>query len=113
MGELRRRGRIWPVSVSDNVSINVPEWDGRAWQVAEVWTLRKGPRVAVCSLWTHPKGGEARITIDGEWQRGEAGGGLELVDLALRWKQQFQAKGWEPEEGESRRARQPSRNRRD
>lgn len=50
---------------------------------------------AVCHLWTHPSGGEARLTVDGEWHRGEAGrDGLALVDVALGWKQQFQAKGW-------------------
>jgi hypothetical protein len=75
--------------------INIPEWDGRVRQVAEVWTLRKGARVAVCALWTQPKGGEARVTVDGEWQRGEAGrDGLALTDQALDWKTQFQAKGW-------------------
>ncbi len=81
--------------MTEPASINVPEWDGRAREAGEVWRLRKGSRVAVCALWTHPKGGEARITVDGEWQRGEAGRGLALVDLALEWKQQFQVKGWE------------------
>lgn len=76
-------------------SINVPEWDGRARQVSELWTLRKGSRVAVCAIWTHPKGGEARLTVDGEWHRGEAlSDGLALVDLALEWRKQFEAKGW-------------------
>jgi hypothetical protein len=59
-----------------------------------VWRLRKGAHLAVCSLWTHPKGGEARITIDSEWHRGEAAARLELVDLALGWKAQVQEKGW-------------------
>ena len=77
------------------VSLNVPPWDGRVREAGEVWQLRKGSRVAVCTLWTHPKGGEARVTVDGEWQRSEArGDGVALVDLALDWKAQFQAKGW-------------------
>lgn len=51
--------------------------------------------MAVRALWTHPKGGEARVTVDGEWQRGEAGrDGLALLDLALEWKQQLIEKGW-------------------
>lgn len=71
----------------------VPE-DGRAREAAEVWRLRKATRVAVCNLWTHPKGGEARLTIDGEWHRGEAlNNGLALMELALECKAQFRQKG--------------------
>src|SRR5688500_17921825 len=68
------------------VSINVPEWDGCARLVSELWTLRKGSRVAVCTLSTHPIGGEIRVSVDGEMQRTEAKrDGLALVDLALDW----------------------------
>ena len=52
----------------------------RAWR-----SVRCGP---------HPKGGEARVTVDGEWQRGEAGAaGLALVDLALQWKNAIPRQG--------------------
>jgi hypothetical protein len=55
-----------------------------------VWRLSKGAHVASCALWTHPKGGEARVTVDGEWQRGDGGlDGLALSDLALEWHGQF------------------------
>jgi hypothetical protein len=78
-----------------NASVTIPLWDGGPRAVGEVWTLRKGERVASCHLWTHPTGGEARLTVDGEWQRGEAlSDGLALVDLALEWRQQFEGKGW-------------------
>lgn len=81
--------------MTDHVSIRIPPWDGQAREVGEVWRLSKGARVATCALWTHPKGGEARVTVDGEWQRGEAGGdGLVLIDLALEWREQFLDKGW-------------------
>ena len=77
-------------------SISIPEFDGIPREVAEVWTLGKGSRVASCHLWTHPKGGEIRLTVDGEWHRGEAlGDGLALVDLALEWKDGFIRKGWQ------------------
>ena len=70
-------------------------WNGETHEAGEVWTLRKGTRVARCALWTHPYGGEARVTVDGELSRSEAKrDGLALVDLALDWKQQFQEKGW-------------------
>ena len=78
-----------------SASINIPEWDGTPREVAEVWTLRKNGHVASCHPWTHPKRGEIRLTVDGEWHRGEArSDGLALVDLALEWRKQFEAKGW-------------------
>ena len=81
--------------MSGHASVNIPEFYGRPHNVGEVWTLRKGGHVATCHLWTHPMGGEARLEVDGDWQRGEAGrSGLALVELALEWKAQFIAKGW-------------------
>ena len=75
-------------------SINIPQWDGTPREVAEVWTLHKDSRIAHCSLWTHPSRGEIRLSVDGEWHRGEAlSDGLTLVDLALEWRKQFEAKG--------------------
>lgn len=47
-----------------NASVNIPNWDGTPREAGEVWTLRKGSRVATCHLWTHPKGGEAKLTVD-------------------------------------------------
>jgi hypothetical protein len=81
-----------PADHQSGASINIPEWDGRASQVSELWTLRKLAHVAVCSLWTHPIGGEIRVTVDGEMQRTEAKrDGLALVDLALDWRKQFRS----------------------
>ena len=37
---------------------------------------------------THPKGGEARLTVDAEWHRGEA----DRNGLALDWRTQCEAK---------------------
>ena len=63
--------------------------------MGEVWTLGKGTREASCHLWTHPKGGEVRLTVDDEWHRGEAlADKLALLDVALEWRKQFEAKGW-------------------
>jgi hypothetical protein len=81
--------------MSNGASVNLTEWDGRPRAIEDVWRLRKGDRVAACSLWTHPSGGEARLTVDGEWHRGEAGrDGLALIDLALGWKTAFVKIGW-------------------
>ena len=82
--------------MSGQAFINIPQWDGRPRECGTVWELRKGRRLAVCHLWTHPSGGEARLTVDGEWHRGEAGrDALALVELALGWKEQFRRKGWQ------------------
>jgi hypothetical protein len=68
----------------------VPEWDGQARHFADVWTLTKGGRVAVCCLWTHPYGLEVRLDVDGELLRSEAGpDSLKLVLLAMDWKDEF------------------------
>jgi hypothetical protein len=78
-------------------AINIPSFYDHPRETGEVWTLRKAGRLATCHLWTHPMGGEARITVDGQWQRGEVGrDGLALVELALNWKAQFIEKGWKP-----------------
>jgi hypothetical protein len=80
---------------TDDGILNLPPWDGTPREVAEVWTLRKGSRVASCHHWTQPKGGEIRLTVDSEWHRGEAlSDGRALLDLALEWRKQFEAKGW-------------------
>jgi hypothetical protein len=76
-------------------SINVPPFDGTPKQAAEVWRLQKGDRNAVCTLWTHPIGCEARVTVDGDLQRSEAGrNGLLVVELALDWRERFREKDW-------------------
>jgi hypothetical protein len=81
------------------VSINVPEWDGRAKEAGEVWRLRKGKKEAVCTLWSHPMGCQARVNVGKELWRYEAQvEPAALIDLALEWKWQFQEKGWKPED---------------
>jgi hypothetical protein len=47
------------------------------------------------SFWTHSRGGEVRLTIDGEWHRGSvAVDGRTFLDLAIDWRAQFAVKGW-------------------
>ena len=51
--------------------------------------------LGVLPLLDAPEGRRGRLTVDGEWHRGEAlSDGLALVDLALEWRKQFEAKGW-------------------
>jgi hypothetical protein len=74
---------------------NVPQWDGQARDVALIWRLTKGRKVAECRLVTNPLGAEIRVGADGEFVRSEAGRDpAVLLDLAAAWKAQFQEKGW-------------------
>ena len=68
----RQSSRCGEVTPMDS-PINLPPWDGQSREMGLLWKLHKGPRVAVCHLWTPPSGGEARLEVDGEWHRGEAG----------------------------------------
>jgi hypothetical protein len=82
------------------VSIQIPEWDGKAKEAGEIWRLRKGKKEAVCTLWTHQMGGQARVTVGRELWRYEALVDTEaLVDLAMEWKWQFEEKGWKADVG--------------
>lgn len=75
--------------------INAPQWDGTPREAGTIWTLHKGTFEAVCTLWSHPIGCEARVEAAGRFVRSEASrDGLALLDLAMTWKGQFQQKGW-------------------
>ena len=75
--------------------LNLPPWDGRSRPVAFVWRLAKGRHYATCKLWTHPIGAELRITTAREFVRSEAGqDALVLIELAERWRQRWEEKGW-------------------
>jgi hypothetical protein len=76
--------------------VNIPQWNGRPYDCGEVFRLQKNGHEAVCTLWSHPIGGEVRVLVDGElWCSEAKRDGAALVDLALEWKQQFEAKGWQ------------------
>jgi hypothetical protein len=84
--------------VADGGPIEIPEWDGTAKEAGEVWRLRKGKKEAVCTLWSHPMGGQARVTVGKELWRYEAlVDATALNELALEWKWQFEEKGWKSE----------------
>jgi hypothetical protein len=52
----------------DNMSIEIPEWDGVRRKVAALWRMQKNAHVAICSLWVNPEGAELRLTVDGKVQ---------------------------------------------
>ena len=80
----------------DGKHIVIPSWDGVSRQVAEVWRMRKDAHSVVCSLWTHPEGGELRLTVDAKLQQAEATHHLFLLPtLALAWQERWHwIKGW-------------------
>ena len=76
--------------------INIPEWDGQARTILQVFRLRKGTRLAECTVVTHPIGAELRVTVDGQVLRSQAGrtGMAPLLELGLQWKEAFEEKWW-------------------
>jgi hypothetical protein len=78
-------------------SFNVPDWQGAAVLVGELWRLRKGRRSATCALWNHPtRRVELRCIVDDEIRESRADhDGLALLDLAEEWKRQFHQRGWQ------------------
>ena len=83
--------------MTEDPPIDIPDWNGRAQPAGEVWRLRKGKKEALCTLWSHPNGGEARVTVGPElWRTDTRGDAAGLMTLAFEWKWQFQEKGWKP-----------------
>jgi hypothetical protein len=76
--------------------ITIPPWDGVERHVAELWRLRKGTRVAVCLLWTHPEGAQLRLVVDGKLRASDATHHTwALPIIALAWKERPQwLQGW-------------------
>jgi len=63
---------------------------------AELWRMQKDGHAAVCSVWTHPDGGELRLTVDGKLRQSEATPYLYTLPIvALAWKERWHwLKGW-------------------
>jgi hypothetical protein len=75
----------------DERTIDIPTWDGVPRNVAELWRLQKGTKVAVCSLWTHPEGAQLRLVIDGKLRESDASHQTwALPIVALGWKDRMQ-----------------------
>ena len=81
----------------DNMSIEIPEWDGVRREVAELWRLQRNTHAAVCSLWTNPEAAELRLTVDGQVLLTEVSDHLfALPIVALAWRERYHwIKGWQ------------------
>ena len=80
----------------DNMSMEIPAWDGVRREIAELWRLQNHAHVAVCSLWTNPEGAELRLTVDGKVQLSDVSHHLfALPIVALAWRERYHwIKGW-------------------
>ena len=70
-------------------------YDGVAREVAEWWTMVKGPRRAVCRMFTHLFGHELRLEVSRELVASEVcRTGDEILSCQERWRAGLEAKGW-------------------
>jgi hypothetical protein len=78
------------------VTFNPKLWSGTPELIAELWTLHKSDRRAVCSVWSHPRGVELRLEIEGRDTTTVVGADLpEVLDVAVRWNNELLAQaGW-------------------
>jgi hypothetical protein len=81
---------------NDGQPLKIPAWDGVSRQVAELWRMQKNGQSAICSIWTHPEGGELRLTVDGRLRQVDVTHHLfALPIVALAWKERWHwLKGW-------------------
>jgi len=71
-------------------------WDGSPREVAEWWILKKGPRRAMCRLFTHQRGHELRLEVSPEFVASEVCRTVdEMLGCQERWRAALQAKGWQ------------------
>lgn len=70
-------------------------YDGVAREIAEWWTLKKGPRRAVCRMLTHIFGHELRLEVSRELVASEVCRDDEsILNCQERWRAGLEAKGW-------------------
>lgn len=63
--------------------------------LAEMWTLTKDARTAVCTLTTNPLGWQVTITLNGELYRSQVCKiEADVFDTSAAWRKDWEAKGW-------------------
>jgi hypothetical protein len=77
-------------------SFSPPPWTGEPKLIAELWTLYKWPRRALCTLWNHPDGAELRLDVEGRDSTTYADSDIErLVTIAEDWRKELiESVGW-------------------
>ena len=66
-------------------------------QLSPAWTLSKGQRSAVCTIWSHEFGFEVRLVLSGDpLPRTEVCRSQEdLIAVQDTWRAALEAKGWQ------------------
>ena len=95
-GEPPRRGRL---TCYDPAAIpqNIPQreyWDGHPVDLGDAWVLRKGDKVARCSLVTHQLGFELRLITTDLVRSQVCRSSDEVLTTHEQWKAAMIEKGW-------------------
>jgi hypothetical protein len=70
------------------------DWDGHPVDLGAAWILRKGTKVARCSLVSHPLGWELRLMTPDLLRFQVCRSSEEILETHEQWKAAMQAKGW-------------------
>jgi hypothetical protein len=63
-------------------------------ELGDAWTLRKGEKVARCTLVTHPLGWELRLMTTDLWRSQVCRSPEEILNTHEQWKAAIREKGW-------------------
>lgn len=70
-------------------------WDGQARELAEVFTMKKGQRRAVCRMFSHVFGHELRLEVSRELVASQVcRSDEEILSCQESWRAGLEAKGW-------------------
>ena len=69
-------------------------WDGHPVDLGDAWVLRKGDKVARCSLVTHQLGFELRLLTTDLVRSQVCRSSDEVLDTHEAWKAAMLSKGW-------------------
>jgi hypothetical protein len=69
-------------------------WDGHPIELGDAWMLRKGEKVARCTLVTHPLGWELRLMTSDLLRSQVCRSSEEILDTHEAWQIAMIEKGW-------------------
>jgi hypothetical protein len=71
------------------------QWDGDPIELGDAWTLRRGDKVARCTLVSHPLGWELRLMTTDLLRSQVCRSSDEVLDIQESWKAAMIEKGWQ------------------
>jgi hypothetical protein len=67
-------------------------------RLSPAWTLTKGPKTAVCEVWSHVLGVELRAVVGAELVQSRVCRSQDdMIRVQDEWRAAFEAKGWSRE----------------